>query len=561
MARRAWALPLPAHLAVLAIVVMAWAPMVHLEYTFTADEGTYAIQTRSLDHGSWAFEYAAEELDPEGEWLPLLNGTRGDDGWFAYVKHPAYPMALLAATRLVGDLAGLHLLSLIGALGVAAAAWLLAAEWDARVSRTAFWIAAASPVAVHASLIWAHAPAAAASGLALLAAVRLVKGTGHPYRQLLLLIGGLSAAVLLRSEGLILVIALAIGLVLASRGRPALTRLGLPGACLAVGVGLSILEERWISSIIGRRLAPGSRARARSVTSDATGGIVDWLGGRLGAAWRSLLRGSHLSGDGNVLVLIALVLIAWAVVAGLRGRAGWRRDITLGLGGGVCLYGVRALSSSTDAMTGLVAAWPVVLFALAVPLRRTGPARLVGVTTAAFSAGVLVTQYRSGGGFEWGGRFFFPVLVPLAAAAGMGLERILREAGPRRRLIAGLVVAMAFLPVLTGLAVIRTTRPLLGQVVDEVATGRGQLILTHSPALPPAAWRAYPGVGWAVASQEQAVAAASVLRAHGPRSLLVVVPESIAVRVAASFPGAVDVSGPAVVRLGWRTVRVPAAPS
>ncbi len=555
LAHRLWRLPLGAHACLLALLLVAAAPFLFLDATFTADEGAYALQVRALENDSWAYDYRAKDVDPTGEWLPLLNGTRGSDAWYAYVKHPAFPIALRAATNLLGETAGLHMLGLIGAVLVAVTAWLLAAEVEPRVSRPAFWIAAASPVAVNAYIIWAHAPAAALAGIAAVAALRLTR-TGAA-GDLAALLVSLSAGVLIRSEGLLLAGAMAVTIaVLGVPGRSWRVRFGVPAACLAVAAATADLEDRWIRSIVGESAA-GTRGIAGSAASESGGGWLDWAGGRLRGAWNSLLRGAHLDAQGSALVLVALVVILLAIVAWRRRQGGWERDVLVALAVATVLYVARGATGTDQAITGLVAAWPLVLFAFAAPVGRCHARRLLVVICVVMSGAVLLTQYRIGGGFEWGGRFFLLLLAPLAVLAALGIGEVVHRSGCAGRVTARLCVALAVVPVATGLVVVRTTRPLLDDVVKEVAAANPHLVLTHSPALPPAAWQTYPEVGWMRATEESTAATLARLRDLGARQLLVVVPRSTAQRVRRSIPGAVDLSGPGARRLGWRILRLP----
>lgn len=554
LADRLWRLPLGAHAALLVLLLVAAAPFLFLNATFTADEGAYALQVRALESDSWGYDYRAEDVDPTGEWLPLLNGTRGSEAWFAYVKHPAFPVALRAATNLMGETAGLHVLGLLSAVLVAVAAWLLAAEVEPRVSRPAFWIAAASPVAINAYIVWAHAPAAALAGIAVVAALRLTR-TGAA-GDLAALLASLSAGVLLRSEGLLLAGAMAVTIaVLGVPGRSWRVRFGVPAACLAVVAATAALEDRWIRSIVGQGAA-GTRGIAGSA-AEPGGGWLDWAGGRLRGAWNSLLRGAHLDAQGSALVLVALVVILLAIAAWRGRRGGWERDVTIALAVATVLYVARAATGTDQAITGLLAAWPLVLFAVAAPVGRCHARRLLVVVCVVMSGAVLLTQYRIGGGFEWGGRFFLLLLAPLAVLAALGVREVVHRAGSAGRAMARLCVALAVVPVATGLVVLRTTRPLLDDVVKEVSATGPRLVLTHSPALPPAAWRTYPEVGWMRAAEETTAATAARLRDRGVRQLLVVVPRSTAEQVQELIPGAVDLSGPGARRLGWRILRLP----
>lgn len=602
VASGAWGLPLWCHVLFLGALLAVAVPFLHLDDTFTADEGAYAIQVRALDRGAWEYDYAGEPYDQEGRWFPLVNGVESGDERYAYVKHPAVPLALLAATRVVGEVAGLHLLSLAGALGLAAAAWLLAAEVDPAASRPAFWLAAASPVAVNAYLIWAHAPSAAVAGFALWAGVRLV-ATGRA-RHLALMLACVAAGVLLRAEGLLFGLALAVGLLAVGLrhgagtrwrrrlrpqggddggdlGSPALAgvgheghgargpralpwRVGVPAVCVVVAGAAAWAENLWVDAIIGssgEASTAGGKAAA-AITGGPGEGWGQWLGGRLKGAWYSLFRGAHLEEQGMLLVVVGLVLVAFAGWAFHRRRAGWERDVLVGLGAAAAVYVVRGATGTTLAMTGLLAAWPLaVLGLLAAPfrsVRSSDGVRLLAVVAAAFGAAVLATQYRFGGGFEWGGRFFFPVLAPLAIFAALACRRMVGAmAGARRPVMAGLLVVLAAVPVATGLVVLRNTRPLLGDVADEVATGRRQLVVTHSPALPPAAWRSYPEVGWMLVPPGSIVEVTRDLRASGAPGVMVVATGGTTAEVQAAVPGAVDVTGPAAANLGWRTLRFP----
>ncbi len=42
---------------------------------------------------------------------------------------------------------------------------------------------------------------------------------------------------------------------------------------------------------------------------------------------------------------------------------------------------------------------------------------ILGAVIGTFGVVVLASEYAIGGGVEWGGRFFFPALAPLAVAA------------------------------------------------------------------------------------------------------------------------------------------------
>lgn len=564
IAKRAWALPLPAHLLALGALLGMAAPFLHLGDTFTADEGLYAIQVRALEQGSWEYDYRPAVYDPDGSWFPLRNAAREDGSWFPYVHHPAYPLALLAATRVFGGTIGLYAWGLLGTLGVAAAAWSVAARVDARASRGAFWIAATGPVAINGFLVLAHAPSAALAGTAVLAALRAQRSPS--WRWAAVLLGSVSAGALLRAEAVLFGLALAGAVALAPRwasdGRPAPRgRLLLASALLAVVAATVAAERAWIRGIVGGPYREGGvRGEDVATTVGSGGGVGDFVVGRLEGAWHSLLQGAHTTTAESVVVVVALTMVGFAAGAAVRRRPGWPRDVGVGLGAATALYGARWAMGTDQSVTGLLAAWPLALLGpvVVVGRRPRGRAVFLVMVVVLFGAAVVATQYRIGGGFEWGGRFFSPAAVPLAVLACLGLRDVVERLPGRRPVVVGLLVLLAALPLGTGLSVVRHVRPLLDDVADEVVAGGGSLVLTHSPALPPAAWRTYPEVGWMVVPPSAMDEAVSRIRRTSGARVDVVVDRSRAEDLRSAFPGFRDVTGRGTARLGWRALTLPA---
>lgn len=557
--RRAWALPLWCHALCLAGLLVALAPFLGLDDTFVIDEGAYAIQVRSLDEGSWEYTYAAQTFDEEGRWMPLSKSTQSERGWFPYVKHPTYVVALLAATRVAGDVLGLHLLGVLGALGVAVAAWLVAGEVDRRASRGAFWIAASGPVAVNAFLMWAHAPSAALGGFATLAAVRLTRAVRA--RHLALLLACVVAGVLVRAEGLLFAIALALGLLVAGwKERSWTARAGVPGLCVAAAGGAAFLEQRWRSAVIGSAYPTQGFREGAALPVGSGGdslGLVDWVEGRIDGAWHSLFQGSFNENLGIVLVAVALVFLAYAAWTARRLRPGWQRDVELALAVALALYVIRFVTGSNESMIGLFAAWPVVLLGLALFRRAGHRAEVVlPVTVAAFLLAVVATQYRGGGGFEWGGRFLSPSLVPMAVLACVGVRRsLLAERRPARQTLV-LLSALAVVPTLAGLFLVGTARHRNGELIDEVTAGDPKLVVTNVVGLAPFGWRTYPDVGWMVAPPSEFGEIAARLEAGGVGEVTVMGPARLDPADLAPYTGVEDVTGPEARRRGLSILRL-----
>lgn len=99
--RRAWALPLRAHLAALGAVLLALLPLVGTDASFSADEGAAIVQARSLSTGGgWVVEHPLPEVDPAGRHYPLELSATGPEGTAPFAKHPLYAVLLAAADRL-----------------------------------------------------------------------------------------------------------------------------------------------------------------------------------------------------------------------------------------------------------------------------------------------------------------------------------------------------------------------------------------------------------------------------------------------------------------------------
>ncbi|HET7721301.1 MAG TPA: hypothetical protein VFK43_15150, partial [Acidimicrobiales bacterium] len=75
---RAWAAPVWAHLAALALVLIGILGVVGTSASFSADEGAAIVQARSLsDGGGWLVEHPVPEADPTGENYPLEFSEHG----------------------------------------------------------------------------------------------------------------------------------------------------------------------------------------------------------------------------------------------------------------------------------------------------------------------------------------------------------------------------------------------------------------------------------------------------------------------------------------------------
>jgi len=520
--RRLWALPLWAHAAALAVLLAALLPLMSPQSSFTSDEGAYALQVAALEDGSWAYRYQAERFDPDGAAFPIINSERGESGFHPYVKHPAWPLMLRGTTAALGDTVGLHLLGLLGIVGAAIAAWLLAGELDPRLRRSAFWLAAGSPVLVNGFAIWAHAPSAALAGLALVAAARIARRgitAGAVAGAASALVGG----VLLRSEGLLFAGALAVALAVVlhhSVGwKPAIGAFGL----LAGPAGLAaLLEKRWVEDIIGDIVGGATQTLAVRRTGSAS-----YLDGRIDGTWHVLFQGHFSDSAAGLPALAALLLV---VIVGFLALRHWGTASRLLLAaaslGAIALLVLRSSAHPHEAVTGLLPAWPLaVLGIVLVRWRGSLPlVRLLGSTTLVFAAAIVATQYAEGGGLEWGGRFLSPVLVPMAVLAASGLVRALDSVPrPERTAAVALVVAVGVASGVFGLATAGALRAREDAIIAALARHPAQVVVTTRPAYPRLAWRADEDLAWMLVDRSGLPALVGALRSRGVEEMVLVV--------------------------------------
>lgn len=545
--RRAWAAPLWAHAAVLAILLLALLPVMLPQSAFTEDEGAYALQVRSLENGSWAYQYKAAPFDPDGRWFPVKGSSENDGRFYTYIQHPAYPLLMRAAAAMVGTTLGLHLIAMLGAVGAAAAAWLLAGEIEHVLRRPAFWVVAGSPVLVNGMLPWAHAPSAALAGFAVVAAAQISR-RGLTPGNTLGVVAALVGGVLLRSEGVVFAGALATA-VAAMRFRrggfwSALVSFGVLAGAGAVAV---VAERAWVRSIAGGAF---DNLGARESTADATA----YLRGRLDGAFHSLFQAHDEVSAASLPVLAVLGLVAGlGYVALRRWRPTSRRDVVLMVAGAVLLYGLRLATHPTEAVTGLFSAWPLAaLGLLLVSWRQRQPTvDLCLLVLGTFGAGVLATQYQEGGGLEWGGRFFSPATVPLAVVATAAIAHRLRSApvGARRSTtvaVAGLAVASA----LFSIATVGAARAAQDRLIAVALRHPATVTVTTVAVYPRLAWRTHDRLSWMLTDDEGLPELLRTLRAEGVVDVALVTGEGVPPASLAAYDDVRRVVEPALAEVG-----------
>ncbi|MGQ0832769.1 MAG: hypothetical protein ACT4OV_13940 [Microthrixaceae bacterium] len=498
------------HVAALVLGVVVTWPVLHLDDVFSTDEGAYAVQARALRSGGWDVGYAFAPQDPTGRFQPAHGAITSERGSFWYVQHPLWPTSLAAGGRAVGEQVGLRLAGVASLVALAVTCWALAREvGQPRASPWAFWIAASSPVLANAWILWAHAPSAAAAALLLLSVLK----ARHDRRWLLIATAAAALGVLLRSEGLLWAGAVLLGVVAVAwfeRARAA----WLAAAGVAVAATAALVAERsWTSSIVGN--VPNGGA---SSLEGRAGGAS--LRDRLVAARIALVDGAILDDPARLMLLALVAGLGAAVILWRRHRDPRWAFLAVACAGPVLL--LRWVAAPADPSTGLFAAAPILVLALAWSTSRGSWAAVLPIAGASFTAVVLGTQYADGGSFQWGGRFLSPLVPVLAVAAACVLVELLHrdwssERGVTgRRLFATGAAGLLAAQVLVGLGVTDRIRRDNGRVVERIDRLHEEVMISSSDQAARLDWRAWPDRCWVVVPEPDATKeVVAVLRRAG----------------------------------------------
>lgn len=518
--RLAWRAPVWAHLAALAVVLVALLAVVGTSSSFSADEGAAIVQARSLSEGrGWTVPHPAPELDPEGVNYPLEFSERGPKGWAPYAKHPLYPLLLAGADRL-GGVTAMVLLSLAGTLAAAGLAGALARRLDPSLVRPAIWVTGlASPLLVDGYLLIAHTLGAALAAGAVLAAVVAIERR-RPLVALAV-VPAMAGCVLLRSEGLFVAAALAVVAGVIGVRRPDVR---IPAAAVALGsaaagIGARMLEGLWTARIVG------AAGRAASTAVPAAGDAAGLIEGRIHGFVLTWLTPGY---GGQTVTGLALLAMSAAVAVGaftVRRDPGNSRRI-LGCAAVAAAAALGALLGGRGTVVpGLLLAFPLAAAGLVLigrPTLRSPTATIASGVCALFVLAVLATQYSKGGGGEWGGRYFalaLPIGVPvLLLALWDRRARLLPHVS--RWAVVGLIIcslAMTTMGVSAVRASHRANARLVaavdraGQALDSPAP----LLVTTEGAMPRFAWPTFDRQRWLLASPEDLDELLGRLRASG----------------------------------------------
>lgn len=511
---RIWDAPLRAHLAALALMLLALVPVIGTSSSFLSDEGAAVVQGRALASGrGWIVREGLPSVDPEGRYYPLVNSERGTRGFAPLAKHPLYSVLVGAADK-VGGVTAMVLLSLAGTLAAAGLGAALASRFDPALARPAVWvIGLASPLLFDGFLVMGHTLAAALAVGAVLAAVVAIDER-RP------LAGAavapcIAGAVFLRSEAVLFALSLAaVSGVVALTSRHRRPALMVAASAAGAAVSARALETAWVGRIVGVVSAPvpvPAPLRAGFLRGRVDGFLMTWL-----------LPDYRASQPLTLLLLtVATGLAAAAVASRVVPLRPARVLVPSALAAGAAV--LVPFAAPAGAVPGLLIAFPLLGAGLLV-LRRAhfGTTTAVALgTSALFAAAVVATQYPTGGTGEWGGRYFalaIPVVVPVVLLAlgrhGRTLLPVVRHGA-----VGALVVCSLVLTTTAALA-LRTSHQSWDRWVDEVrraeeVAGPGRPVVTTWSAAPRFAWPILDRSPWLLTRAEDLGALRSSLRANG----------------------------------------------
>lgn len=483
-ARRLWDVPLRAHVAALAVVLLALVPLIGTGSSFSADEGAAIIQAKSLSRGDgWIVEHPAPEADPTGINYPLELSERGRNGTTPFGKHPLYALLLAGADRLAG-VTGMVVLSLSGTVVAVGLAALLAARIDPGLARPTVWVAGlASPLMFDGYLVIAHTLGAACAAGAVLAAAAAFERRSRA--AAIMVMPCVAGAVLMRTEAVLLALALAVAAVVVGMRRDRSIALLVAAGAMVAALAARLVERAWIGSILGGP-AMGTGPTSPMATSR-------FLADRWQAFTITWLQPSYGSpGAVDLLLVVMLGALLFGAHAVRRGRRG--APLTAAVAGGSAL--IALVLAPGNVVPGLLMACPVIVAGLALVGRNTlatTTARLAAVTAVVFVVGVLVTQYPTGGSGEWGGRYF-----ALALPAALPVLLLAIRARGARPLWTGLVVcslAMGAMAVGSLRSAHRFGDGFIAAIDRTAGAGRPVLVTT-TPMVPRMAWSTFDRQRW-----------------------------------------------------------------
>ena len=503
-ARRA---PFWLHVVALGLILAAVVPIVDNGSVGSPDEGAALAQAAlATPQHDWRASYWAAAFDPEGRWVPLELSSHSGRDFLPYTKRPAYPAAIAPVMRL-GGLRLVLLLHVAGTLVAAVCTALLAGRLSPRLATRTLWFAGiGSPLLFDGYQVMANSLATAAAAVCLLLVVDLVRDRDrdrdrhhrHPPASDVARLAGAVTAItivgLLRTEGVIFAIALAVALLVTSLG----PRLGPTGRTWrAGGTAVALLGGAAIahfgSAVWEQHLVGAASATPFGIT-DHDG----WLVTRLAGLQRTVFAPDLSGSTGMGLLTMSAAALVLASVVLIRRRASARVVRVVSMAAAVTT--VIRVTGAREQIPGLLFAAPLLVGGLLLfsssdlsssdDRRRT--ARLLMFVAAVHVTLTALTQYKTGGSYEWGWRYahvVLPALIPISVAGLSTLASRTDRTTARVTQIAW-VTCLASFAILSVLVQRESRRPpalveaataRAVHVVDPSGSHRPPLIVTSAP--------------------------------------------------------------------------------
>lgn len=501
-----WTAPLWLHAGALGLILVIALLLVGKESVFSSDEGAGLAQMESVADGRWGVEHPVPEIDPRGRWFPLEKSAPATEGGYAPLPKKVAYTWLGAQLWPLGGPSALVALSAAATVVSAVAAAKVTAEVEPRLDRAALWVTGlASPLLADGLLVIAHAVGAAAAATAALAALRWWRRGGVGW--LLVLILMTCAGILLRAESLLLAAAMAAGWAVL-----AIWRRDARSVTLAAVIAVSALTARWVDlrlsswAFVGAEVSvPASRG-----SSSSSSQVIGYLDDRVYAFVTTWFRPGY--GDVGIPQLLAVLVPVLGVALVVLIRRGEPPPAVTALSLGIAAIALwRAFGRAPipDVVPGLLVAFPLLSWGVAGLSRRA--LRIPAATWCLssftlFSMAVLATQYREGGAWEWGGRYFavgLPLVTPIVVLGGANTLHRVRE--ETRRVLTAVILIVVLSSAALQVLAVRDSHVLgqglvdhVLQVASETPSGDGGLpvILSTEPELPRAAWRELDQARW-----------------------------------------------------------------
>lgn len=484
--------PFAVHALVVLALLLVCIPIVGPNASFSADEGAVIVQAQHLAEGhGWIVANPFPQLDPTGRDFPLEISDPAAGGFAPYAKHPLYPLVLAGADHL-GGVTGMVLVSVLGAWLAALVAAAIARGLSLGRGVSALWITGAlSPLFFDAYLIQAHTLAAASFALAVWAALRM-RRYPDPFGGIALC-AGTSVTVLLRSEGVLFVGALGVALVVDAvrkRGVGSVISIGI----VSVTALVSTFGERWwIREILGTVTnVPANSSGA----ANGSGFLA-----RVDALRVTWFQPGYSTMTTAVMLVVGAAILVLLAVIGLRLGTRGSPLVMIGAVGAAAVLVARLFFGRIEPIPGLLVAFPAAMGVAALPFRSVWRSRsqtLLALSCAVGFLAVLATEYPTGGGGEWGGRYFaigVPVLVILLVIVWETRKGALDL--PARTVLPWAFVVGSIALSITGILSLRDVHGRRDAVVNTVAAAaagtiagdRGRpLVIARGGALPRVAW-------------------------------------------------------------------------